>query len=128
MATWIAAFNHPTKSWSTGGAASEYARPHWDLYEVKASDRDRAQTLARGLRAKQRNLPAKQALLLASLLKEADSLAIQGEAESWMEVTVNEAAASASLVAKGLLLAKDESCRHVKLTICSRNQLGLPAL
>lgn len=124
---WIAAFNYPTKSWSTGGTEADYARPHWDLYEVHAVDRDRAQKLAQALRRKHRALPAKQALLLVSLLNDTRSVPADVAAETpWIEVSEAEAAAARGLVAKKLLKSKDDSCRLVQLTVSSSNQLGLP--
>ncbi|MFK4706139.1 hypothetical protein ABIC83_002978 [Roseateles asaccharophilus] len=125
---WIAAFNYPTRSWSTGGAEADYPRPHWDLYEVHTGGgRDRAQLLAQAQRRKHRALPAKQALLLASLLNDTRSVSATVAAETpWIEVAEAEVAAARGLVAKKLLKSKDDSCRLVQLTVSSLNQLGLP--
>lgn len=122
--TWVAAYNHPTRSWSTGGPLSEYDHQHWDLFLVPARSREEAQAAARALRRKQAILTEAQVRLLASLL---DTHAEDGGSVAaecpWVEVSGDETRTAKALAAKGLVALHDPSARHVKLTVCAFNKL-----
>ncbi len=121
---WVAAWNYPTRTWSSGGDLSEYARPHWDHYLVPARSHSEALKAGRALRSKQQNLTAAQAQLLASLRREhAAAPASIREECPWVWIDAHEAKAARSLEAKGLLTITGADGRNVRLTVSAFNQL-----
>jgi len=124
MPLWIAAFNHHTREWSTGGPLNEYPVEHWDRYVVTARSHDDAKDVARKLRSKQRTLPPGQRALLSGLLNEHNSLDPKDRGECpWVEISAEEVRAARALVAKGLLNAMGTDERQVMLTVPAFNRL-----
>lgn len=121
--TWLACYNYPTKIWTSGGTIHDYARPHYDLYEVSARSHDEARKAGQVMRRKQANLPAAQSRLLASILRECSAVsAVDLEAAPWFEVVEAEVRDAQRLASKGLLKLKDGNGRHVQLTLSAFNR------
>lgn len=119
---WIAAYNLPTASWSSGGTVSEYERPHWDLYEVDAGTRDSAEAKAKLLRRRQRAMTPAQACLLASLLQEHFAAPEEDRVQTpWVNIDTHELRAAQGLRDKGLVVISN-SGREVKLTVSAFNK------
>jgi hypothetical protein len=50
MPIWIVGRNKHTKEWSEGGTLAEYPLEHWEVFQVEASDRDKARKAAQQVR------------------------------------------------------------------------------
>lgn len=119
---WIAAYNLPTKSWTSGGTLADYDREHYDIFEVPASSHEGATRAARAMRQAQVRLTAAQKALLAALIESipasCDPAARLGRL---IEVEPAESRAAAALARKGLLSVFDPDTLQVRLSITAFN-------
>lgn len=118
---WIAAYNLPTKSWTSGGTLADYDREHYDIFEVPASSHEGATRAARALRQAHTRLTAAQKSLLATLIQSLPDTDRTTQLRQCIEIEPTERRAAAALAAKGLLATFDETTLQAKLSILAFN-------
>lgn len=126
---WIAAYNLPTKEWGSGGSRSEYDQKYYDIYEVRARDRDDAIEQARKIRRSTLSLTPNQKQLLWDL-KEQVLTDGDGQTEDkiktcerfTIEINIDEISAARRLVKLGLIRwAVEDDDRQVIVMIDAFN-------
>lgn len=117
--TWYVGYNHPTKTWSSGGTRADYEAPHWDLFLVEAKYSDEAEKAGRALRRVHQSLTQRQRDLLASL--RATTPTIEDARKDYVEIATDELATALQLERKKLLIIAPNAERMVQLTLPAFN-------
>lgn len=119
---WIAAFNLPTRTWTSGGTLDAYDNEHYDIFVVPAASHDSAVRAARAIRQSQLRLTPSQRTFLASLVSALPApIDPAASVRSLIEIEASEARVAAALQRKGLLSTFDPDTAQVKLSTAAFN-------
>lgn len=125
---WIAAYNLPTKSWTSGGTLADYDREHYDIFEAPASSHEAAVLAGRAMRQSHVRLTGSQKSLLAGLVRSIHPDAQSRKLAVLIEIEPSELRAASALARKGLLAAIDPATFQVQLSILAFNPSVLATL
>lgn len=114
LRTWIAAYNLPTRTWTTGGTRAEYPEPHYDVFEMSAINREHAERLGMHMRRQALSLTPRQRELLDAL-KEQAGPSREDALRRNLVVEPGRHATARQLAAKGLVLLRDRAGTGVRL-------------